>query len=74
MSEPTAREVLHTVGAHEGFLEVTDWTTPDDSLVFILARRMERVLELCETVLPGSDRYAQELAASVLRVLDGGEP
>ena len=79
MSTPTVKELLERHRTTAG--HATD-TTKAASHAFLcsthfmplLASRVEKAVTLCESVLPGSDRYAQELAAAVLRVLDGGEP
>ena len=63
MSTPTAKELVEHL-----------WNSTRPSAPLELADRVEGAIKLCESVLPGSDRYAQELAKTILRVLDGGEP
>lgn len=73
----TARELLDRIGAHEGFLKSTEWITEQDSLVFHLASRVERVLAL-HSRSAGEDVYCQGCVdqfwpCPTVRILNGEE-
>jgi hypothetical protein len=47
-----ARDLLNSIKRHEEFLTDVGWDRPEDSLVFLLASRVEKVLALLDEIVP----------------------